>query len=85
VRALAALPADGGATLAPEELAELARRDALRGREVRVTADGAAPLDGTAAGIGADGALRVRLAGGEAVAVHSGTVRLLGGGIPAGS
>jgi BirA family biotin operon repressor/biotin-[acetyl-CoA-carboxylase] ligase len=77
VRALAGLPARASATLAPEERAGLEARDALAGREVRVTADGAEPLEGTAAGISAAGALRVRRADGEEVAVNSGTVRPL--------
>lgn len=83
VRALAALPARFAATLSDAELAELERRDALRGREVRVTAEGAAPLEGTALGVAPDGALRVRTADGETVPVHSGTVRPLGDAAPA--
>ena len=56
--------------LAPAELAELERRDWLRGREL------AAPVAGTAAGIGDDGALLVRAPDGRAEEVRAGTVRL---------
>jgi BirA family biotin operon repressor/biotin-[acetyl-CoA-carboxylase] ligase len=48
VRALAALPARFAATLSEVEMAELESRDALRGVAVRVVADGAASLEGTA-------------------------------------
>lgn len=80
VRSVAGLPAGAGATLSPAELAELQRRDPLRGRAVRVVADGAAPLEGTALGVSPDGSLRLRTAAGETVPVHSGTVRLLAAG-----
>lgn len=76
-RALAALPARFAAALSDAELAELERRDALRGLPVRVTAEGAAPLEGTALGIAPDGALRLRTPDGRTVPVHSGTVRPL--------
>lgn len=78
-RALAALPARFAATLSDAELAELERRDALRGLAVRVAAEGAAPLEGVALGVAPDGALRLRTADGATVPVHSGTVRPLGG------
>jgi BirA family biotin operon repressor/biotin-[acetyl-CoA-carboxylase] ligase len=83
VHALAALPVHFAATLSDEELAELESRDALRGREVRVTADGVAPLEGTAVGVAPDGALLVRTAAGLVVPVRSGTVRPLGDAAPA--
>lgn len=54
-------------------LPRYARVDALDGRAVRVhAADGV--RDGTALGLGADGALRVRDARGEVFAVHAGDV-----------
>ncbi|HEU4451966.1 MAG TPA: biotin--[acetyl-CoA-carboxylase] ligase [Longimicrobium sp.] len=68
LRHLAEPPAELGDSL----LAELAARDALRGREVRVT--GPEELTGTAEGISAAGALLVRTAEGVR-AVTSGTVR----------
>lgn len=83
VRALAALPARFAAALSDEELAELESRDALRGLAVRVTSDGAAPLEGMAVGVAPDGALRVRTADGLIVPVRSGTVRPLGDAAPA--
>lgn len=84
VRALAGLPARFGVTLTEAEQAALERRDALRGRAVRVTAEGAAPLEGVAAGVSPEGALRIRTAGGGTVPVHSGTVRPLRPGPGAG-
>ncbi|HEX8273560.1 MAG TPA: biotin--[acetyl-CoA-carboxylase] ligase [Longimicrobiaceae bacterium] len=77
VRALAGLPARFAELLSDAELAELERRDALRGRPVRVAAGGAPPLEGVALGVAPDGALRLRTAQGATVPVHSGTVRLL--------
>jgi BirA family transcriptional regulator, biotin operon repressor / biotin---[acetyl-CoA-carboxylase] ligase len=59
-------------------LAELERRDALRGRAVRVTAGGGQELSGEALGIGADGSLLVRATGDEVRRIRSGTVRLDG-------
>jgi BirA family biotin operon repressor/biotin-[acetyl-CoA-carboxylase] ligase len=56
--------------LDPAELARFARRDWLRGRAL------AAPVAGTAAGLGADGALLVQGGDGTTVAVRSGTVTL---------
>jgi BirA family biotin operon repressor/biotin-[acetyl-CoA-carboxylase] ligase len=82
VRALAALPARFAATLSDEELAELESRDPLRGRDVRVTGDGAAHLEGTVLGVAPDGALRVHTADGRTVPVRSGTVRPLGDAAP---
>jgi len=60
----------------PGRLAELASRDALRGREVIVTA-GTQPVAGTALGIAPDGALLVRSAPGALRRIRSGSVRLL--------
>jgi BirA family biotin operon repressor/biotin-[acetyl-CoA-carboxylase] ligase len=84
VRALAALPARFAATLSDEEQAELESRDALRGRDVRVSvsADGAAPLEGTVLGVAPDGALRIHTPDGRTVPVRSGTVRPLGDAAP---
>lgn len=59
-------------------LAQLSSRDALRGREVVVTA-GAEPVTGTALGIAPDGALLVRSAPGVLLRIRSGSVRLLTG------
>jgi BirA family biotin operon repressor/biotin-[acetyl-CoA-carboxylase] ligase len=64
--------AEPPAALDDARLAELAARDVLRGREVRVT--GPEELAGTAEGISAAGALLVRTAEGVR-AVTSGTVR----------
>ncbi len=64
--------ADPPVALDEPRLAELAARDALRGREVRVT--GPEELVGTAEGISAAGALLVRTAEGVR-AVTSGSVR----------
>lgn len=64
-----------GVILGPEELDELARRDALRGREV--TVDGRPA--GSAAGIEADGALLVRREN-EIRRIGSGTIRLADAG-----
>lgn len=58
--------------LTDDERARYARRDWLRGRRL----DG--PLAGTAEGLGADGALLVRQAGGATAAVRAGTVVLAG-------
>lgn len=60
----------GGSTLAPEELARFARRDWLRGREVRE------PRTGTVAGLREDGALLVRTPAGAEVPLRSGPVEL---------
>jgi len=75
VRALDALPARFGDTFSRGEMEDMEARDALRGREVRVTEAGAAPREGVAFGVSRDGALRLRLATGETVEVRSGTVR----------
>ena len=56
----------GGPTLARPELAAWRRRDWLRGRTLRV------PVAGTAEGIAADGALRVRRADATLELVRSG-------------
>lgn len=58
--------------LDPEERVRFDRRDWLRGRAL------AAPVFGTAAGLGADGALLVRGPAGTTTAVRSGTVALAG-------
>jgi BirA family transcriptional regulator, biotin operon repressor / biotin---[acetyl-CoA-carboxylase] ligase len=63
-------------------LQELARYDALRGREVAVEEPGTEPLLGEAEGIAADGSLLVRDADGTVHTLHSGTVRLAEGGHP---
>jgi BirA family transcriptional regulator, biotin operon repressor / biotin---[acetyl-CoA-carboxylase] ligase len=63
-------------------LSDLARRDALLGREVVVQDGPGAPLRGTAAGIAADGTLQLRLAGGEVRGVRTGTVRALDDAVP---
>jgi BirA family biotin operon repressor/biotin-[acetyl-CoA-carboxylase] ligase len=73
---LAALP--GPAELEADFLARLAARDALRGREVEVTdpATGERLARGTAAGIAADGSLRLLPSdGGPPRSIRSGTVR----------
>ncbi|HEV2131468.1 MAG TPA: biotin--[acetyl-CoA-carboxylase] ligase, partial [Longimicrobiaceae bacterium] len=62
--------------LAGELLAQLACRDALRGREVVVTA-GTEPVTGTALGIAPDGALLLRTTPGTLRRIRSGSVRLL--------
>lgn len=69
VEALGRVDAAAG-TLDPAELARFACRDWLRGRAL------AEPVVGTAAGLGADGALLVEDADGTTVAVRSGTVAL---------
>lgn len=74
-RALAALPPDFADVFSRAELDEMEARDALRGRQVRVTEAGADPREGIALGVSRDGALRLRLATGETVEVRSGTVR----------
>lgn len=76
-RALAAT-ASGPLELTPERLAALEARDALRGREVRVTepTTGAPLAEGTALGVAPDGALLLRTASGAIRPMHSGTVRL---------
>lgn len=63
-----------GPHLPPAVLTELARRDALSGRPVRV--EGGEALVGTALGVNAAGALLVRSAG-VLRTVHAGTVRPL--------
>jgi BirA family biotin operon repressor/biotin-[acetyl-CoA-carboxylase] ligase len=60
----------GGGPLRPDELGELARLDWLSGRAL------VAPIAGTAAGVAADGALRVRTSDGSLAAVRAGTVVL---------
>lgn len=69
VEALGRVDAAAG-TLDPAELARFACRDWLRGRAL------AEPVVGTAAGLGADGALLVQDVEGTTVAVRSGTVAL---------
>ena len=69
VEALGRVDAAAG-TLDPAELARFARRDWLRGRAL------AEPVVGTAAGLGADGALLVQDVEGTTVAVRSGAVAL---------
>jgi len=56
--------------LSPEELAELRKRDWLRGRLLRQ------PVAGRASGISAEGALLVELPDGSTVPLRSGTVEL---------
>lgn len=67
-----------GGPLSELERAGFGARDALRGHEVDVLdpITGDPHLRGVSGGIGADGALLVRLADGAERAVHSGTVRL---------
>ena len=59
----------------PALLGELGRRDVLRGRHVAVEC-GSRMVSGTAAGIGEDGALLVRLADGVVEPVYSGDAHL---------
>ncbi|HEU5051250.1 MAG TPA: biotin--[acetyl-CoA-carboxylase] ligase [Gemmatimonadales bacterium] len=68
--AIAALRAAGArrGPLAPDELAEFARRDWLRGRMLT------APINGCAQGIAADGALLVRRPDGTLAVARAGTV-----------
>ncbi len=79
VRAVAGLRAFAAA-LDAAECAGLEGRDALRGREVRVT--GGPPLTGTALGINPEGALLLRTPGGVLRPVTSGTVRPVAPGEP---
>jgi BirA family transcriptional regulator, biotin operon repressor / biotin---[acetyl-CoA-carboxylase] ligase len=58
----------GMSQLAPEELAQFANRDWLRGRTIRE------PAAGTVQGISADGALLVRTPAGSQIAIRSGLV-----------
>jgi BirA family biotin operon repressor/biotin-[acetyl-CoA-carboxylase] ligase len=60
----------GAARLLPSEMGSFAARDWLKGRRIRE------PLAGTVAGLGEDGSLLVRPAGGPEVAVRNGPVEL---------
>jgi len=82
VRAVAALPARFPATLDEREMAELERRDSLRGLAVEVRGAADPGLVGTALGINPEGALLVRTPEGALRAVHSGTVLPAEGGPP---
>jgi BirA family biotin operon repressor/biotin-[acetyl-CoA-carboxylase] ligase len=59
--------------LTPDEIARFAARDWLRGRRLRE------PMPGTADGVGADGALRLRKDDGDMAEIRAGTVRLADG------
>ena len=76
VEALRAIDGPAG-PLTEEERTRYGGRDWLRGRRLQ------GPLAGTAAGVGADGALLVRRADGGTSAVRAGTVVLAGPGFPA--
>ena len=76
VEALRAIDGAAG-PLTDDERTRYGRRDWLRGRRLQ------GPLAGTAAGVGADGALLVRRADGGTSAVRAGTVVLAGPGFPA--